>query len=207
MASRADLQTQEALAMQSGVGQSTIGRILRADVDPQSVSLEKIAKAFNMSLAELAQIALEGAPVPEPTDELKSLERSTRVALISWLQASLLPSAFDSPQLEDGAEWMPRPKHCGARTFALKVRGESMEPAYQHGDIIFLDPDVAPEHGNDVVVRLVDEVVFKRLVIEGKREFLKPANPHWPDKIIEISAYPGARIIGVVIGSFRMAVR
>jgi SOS-response transcriptional repressor LexA len=79
-----------------------------------------------------------------------------------------------------------------------------MEPGYQHGDIIFVDPDVAPEHGKDVVARLGDrnEVVFKRLVIEGKLEYLKPANPNWPDRIIEIPAYPGARIIGVVIGKW-----
>lgn len=79
-----------------------------------------------------------------------------------------------------------------------------MEPGYQHGDIIFVDPDVAPEHGKDVVIRLDDhnEVVFRRLVVEGKLEYLKPMNSNWPDKFIEISAYPGARIIGVVIGKW-----
>jgi phage repressor protein C with HTH and peptisase S24 domain len=43
-----------------------------------------------------------------------------------------------------------------------------MEPGYQHGDIIFVDPDVTPAHGKDVAVRLdaCNEVVFKRLVIE-----------------------------------------
>ena len=77
-----------------------------------------------------------------------------------------------------------------------------MEPGYQHGDIVFVDPNVEPEHGNDVVVLLDEsnEAELRRLVIEGRREFLKPANPHWPDKIIEISGHPGARIIGVVIG-------
>ncbi len=79
-----------------------------------------------------------------------------------------------------------------------------MEPGYQHGDIIFVDPDVTPAHGKDVVAQLGerDEVVFRRLVVEGRLEYLKPANPHWPDKIIEISAHPGARIIGVVIGKW-----
>ena len=79
-----------------------------------------------------------------------------------------------------------------------------MEPGYQHGDIIFVDPDVVPEHGRDVVARLGDrhEVVFKRLVVEGQLEYLKPMNPNWPDRIVEISADPGARIIGVVIGKW-----
>jgi SOS-response transcriptional repressor LexA len=204
MASSKDLKTQTALAKKSGVAQSTIGRILRGEVNPQSGNLERIAKAFSMSLARLAEIGQEDEPVAEPTDDLKSVERSARVALISWAQASSFADGLDNPQPGDGEEWMPRPKHSGARTFALRVRGESMEPGYQHGDIIFVDPDVAPGHGKDVVVVLDDrnEVVFKRLVVEGRLEYLKPANPNWPDRIIEISACPGARIIGVVIGKW-----
>jgi SOS-response transcriptional repressor LexA len=204
MASSKDLKTQTALAKKSGVAQSTIGRILRGEVNPQSGNLERIAKAFSVSLAKLAEMGQEYESAAEPTDDLKSVEASARVALISWVQASSLANALDNPQPGDCEEWMPRPKHSGARTFALRVRGESMEPSYQHGDIIFVDPDVAPEHGKDVVARLGDrnEVVFKRLVVEGELEYLKPANPNWPDKIIEISAYPGARIIGVVIGKW-----
>lgn len=204
MASSKDLKTQTAVAKKSGVAQSTIGRILRGEVNPQSGNLERIAKAFSMSLAKLAEIGQEGEAVAEPTNDLKSVERSAQVTLISWVQAGSFADALDNPQPRDGGEWMPRPKRSGARTFALRVRGESMEPGYQHDDIIFVDPDVRPEHGKDVVVRLDDcnEAVFKRLVVEGKLEYLKPVNPNWPDKIIEISAYPSARIIGVVIGKW-----
>ena len=186
------------------MAQSTIGRILRGEVDPQSGNLERIAKAFGLSLAKLAEMAQEGEPAAEPTDILKLLERSTRVALISWARVSSFADSFDNPQPRDDEDWMPRPKHSGARTFALKVRGEAMEPGYQHGDIIFVDRDVMPEHGRDVVVRLDDrdDVVFRRLVVDGKLEYLKPANSNWPHKIIEISAYPDARIIGVVIGKW-----
>ena len=157
-----------------------------------------------MSLAKLTEMGQEGEPVAEPTDDPESVERPARVALISWVQAASIADALGNPQPGDGEEWMPRPKHSGVRTFALRVRGESMEPGYQHGDIIFVDPDVAPEHGKDVVVRLDgrNDVVFKRLVVEGKLMYLKPANPNWPDKIIEIFAYLDAWIIGVVIGKW-----
>jgi SOS-response transcriptional repressor LexA len=204
MAFSKDLKTQTALAKKSGVAQTTIGRILRGEVDPQSGNLERIAKAFNLSLAELAEMGQEGEPATDPTDLLKLFERSRRVALVSWAQVSSLADSLDNLPTGDDENWMPRPKHSSARTFALRVRGESMEPGYQHGDIIFVDPDVAPEHGKDVVVRLDErnEVVFKRLVVEGKLEYLKPVNSNWPDKIVEISAYPGARIIGVVIGKW-----
>jgi len=204
MASSKDLKTQTALAKKSGVAQSTIGRILRREVNPRSESLERVAEAFSMSLAQLAEMGQEGEPVAEPTDDLRSVERSARVALISWVQAASIADALDNPQPGGGEEWMPRPRHSGGRTFALRVRGESMEPGYQHDDIVFVDPDVAPEYGKDVLVRLDDrnEVVFKRLVVEGKLQYLRSANPNWPDRIIEISAHPGAWIVGVVIGKW-----
>jgi SOS-response transcriptional repressor LexA len=204
MASNKDLKTQTALARRSGVAQSTIGRILRGEVNPQSVNLERIAKAFGMSLAKLAEMGQGDRTVAESTGDLGSVERTARVALIPWARAGAFANASDNPQPGDVREWMPQPKYSGDRTFALRVRGESMEPGYQHGDIIFVDPDVTPAHGKDVVAQLGerDEVVFRRLVVEGRLEYLKPANPHWPDKIIEISAHPGARIIGVVIGKW-----
>lgn len=67
-----------------------------------------------------------------------------------------------------------------------------------------MDPDVAPEHGKDVVVRLGDrdEVVFRRLVVEGERKYLRPVNSNWPEKIVEMSTQSGARTIGVVIGKW-----
>jgi SOS-response transcriptional repressor LexA len=200
MASSKDLRTQAALAKKSGVAQSTIGRILRGEVNPQSANLEQIAKALGMSFAQLAEVVQEG----EPSRHLELVAIYSHVPLISWAQAGSFVDAVDNAQRADAEAWMPLPKPSGARTFALRVRGESMEPSYQHGDIIYVDPDVAPEHGKDVIARLEghNDVVLKRLVIEGQLQYLKPANPHWPDKIIEISAHPATRIIGVVVGKW-----
>ncbi len=119
-------------------------------MSPQSGDLERIARACGLSLAELAVMGQKSVLAAEPIDILKVVERSTRVALISWTQAG---SFGGSP---------------------------------------------------DVVVRLDDceEVAFRRLVVDGRLEYLRPANSNWPQKIIEMSAYPGARIIGVVIGKW-----
>jgi SOS-response transcriptional repressor LexA len=77
-----------------------------------------------------------------------------------------------------------------------------MEPDYHHGDIIYIDRDVAPVHGKDVVVRLGErnEVTFKRLVVEGERRYLKPLNQYWPDRFLSMPT--DARIVGVVVGRY-----
>jgi transcriptional regulator with XRE-family HTH domain len=57
MASSRDCQTQDALARKSGVGQATIGRILRGEVDPQIGTMTFLAVALGMTLKTLAAVA------------------------------------------------------------------------------------------------------------------------------------------------------
>ena len=128
MASRRDLKTQAALTKKSGVAQLTIGRILRGEVNPQSGNLEQIARAFSMSIGGLAEIGQDGESVAELIDDIKSVERSEYVVLISWAQAASFVDASDSPRPGDDDEWMPRPKRSGPRTFALRVRASPWSP-------------------------------------------------------------------------------
>jgi transcriptional regulator with XRE-family HTH domain len=70
MASRADLKNQRLLGIRSGVPQSTVGRILRGGEDPRVSNLERIAKAFGMSLGKLAELGQGLEPVAESTADL-----------------------------------------------------------------------------------------------------------------------------------------
>ena len=198
-----DCKTQSDLEKKSGVAQSTIGRILRGEVNPQTATLERIAKALGIPVAML----LEESPAVEFENRLERTAAARvgefrLVPLISRVRAGAFEESIDNYQPGDAEQWLAAPKACGPRTIALHVEGESMEPRYQNADIIYVDPDVDPVHGKDVVVRLEDrgEVTFKRLVIEGERRYLKPLNPNWPERIIEVSG--DARIVGVVIGRY-----
>lgn len=125
------------------------------------------------------------------------------VPLISWVQAGAWSEIVDNFAPGDAEEWLPCPKKFGPHAFALRVRGLSMEPRYQSGDIIFVDPDAGAEHGKHVVVRLDDEheATFKQLVVEGGQRFLRALNPDWPGpKLIPIEG--NATICGVVIGKW-----
>jgi SOS-response transcriptional repressor LexA len=193
------LKTQTALAKRSGVAQSTIGRILRGEVDPQSGNLLRLARAFGMPLTTLARMAEDAEAGAEPTVV------SERVPLISTVHARTFAGSVDTGKPEYIEQWIGCPgENYGPKTFAMRVKGESMEPFYQHGDIIFVDPDVAPAHGNEVVIHhsARNEVTFKRLVLEGERHYIKPLNPDWPEKFVEISAGTGSQIVGVVFGRY-----
>jgi len=86
-----------------------------------------------------------------------------------------------------------------ARTFALKVRGDSMINAgiYQ-GDTIILEFKEA--RNKDFVAALIDgETTLKRYVVRNGKPFLKAENPKYPDLI------PAQELViqGVVIAVYR----
>lgn len=200
------LSTQMAIAKRTGIGQTTVGRILRGEVDPSAENMRKIADAFNTtveylltgSITVVRKFAQEADANVEPGPDLRG-----NVPLISWVQAGNWEAVIDNFSPGDAEDWLPCPRKFGPHAFALRVRGVSMEPKYQDGDIIFVDPDAQAEHGKNIVVRLDDEheATFKQLVMEGGQKFLRALNPDWPGpKLIPING--NATICGVVIGKW-----
>ncbi len=119
-----------------------------------------------------------------------------RVPLISWVAAGNWGEAVDSYQPGDGEDWVETTKRVGHSAFALRVKGDSMEPTCPNGSVIIVDPERDATNGALVVVRLDDDVeaTFKKLMIEGGRRYLAPLNPRYP--VLEVSG--PATICGVV---------
>lgn len=90
-----------------------------------------------------------------------------------------------------------------ARTFALKVRGDSMRnAAILEGDIVIMEFRDA-KHG-DVVAALIDgETTLKRFVVQGGVPYLRASNPKYPDLI------PARELViqGVLIALLRLSER
>jgi repressor LexA len=70
------------------------------------------------------------------------------------------------------------------RTFALRVRGDSMINAHVlDGDIVILEDRKDVQNG-DIVAALIDgETTLKRFVVEHGRPYLKAENPDYPDLV------------------------
>ncbi|WP_454688296.1 S24 family peptidase [Achromobacter aloeverae] len=174
---------------------------------PSRQAMPTPADAAVRQAALTADVSADGTASVEPAAPVYDLARTRpmqgQVPLISWVQAGALTEVIDNYAPGDADVWHACPRRHGPHTFALRVRGVSMEPKFQDGDIIFVDPDVAAEHGRNVVVRFEDskEATFKQLVVEGEHKYLRALNPDWPGpRLIEIDA--SATICGVVIGKF-----
>ena len=87
---------------------------------------------------------------------------------------------------------------------ALTVRGDSMEPTYLDGDVIYIKcrPDV-PE-GAVAVVFLDDEALIKHVYKRPTGLTLWSDNPNYAPMLIEYEDYTNVRIFGVPVGYTRI---
>lgn len=185
----------------AGLSQSELAR--RIGVKPQSVQQWEQSgttpgahriKDLALALGVTREWLLVGGMSAESVRDVAHSMRE--VPLVSYVQAGQW--AESAPQLPD-AQRVSCPVPCGNDSFALEVVGESMCPDYQPGDVIFVDPDVVAQSGDDVVA-VVDESsesTFKRLVAEPGSLRLKAINPEWQPRYMEIDS--PCSIIGVVI--------
>lgn len=58
--------------------------------------------------------------------------------------------------------------------FALQVLGDSMEPEFEHGCIIVIDPAGVIQNGCFVLAEINGEYIFRQLLVQEERLYLKP---------------------------------
>lgn len=84
-----------------------------------------------------------------------------------------------------------------AATFFLQATGESMIGVGIHdGDLLVVDRSAEARHNRIVIAALDGELLVKRLRQQGRRTWLTPANPDYPE--IEITNHEYVHIWGVV---------
>ena len=194
--------TQKELAEIVGSTQTTIHRILSGKV-LTTTKISELSKALKCDIDWL--LNGQGSPYPVGFDSnIEAVPQKPLGAfpLISWVQAG----DWSDITLTDihEAEHYPCPIKCSPKTFLLKVIGKSMSPAFNEGELIFVDPEVQALDGKYVVARLDDEnqATFKQLIIEDGHKFLQAANPNWPTPIQPING--NCTIVGVVISAMRL---
>lgn len=123
-----------------------------------------------------------------------------RVPLVAWEKAATMLSSNNDTQPPGDGPAMPSPVDCSPRTVLLSVEGAAMLPRFREGDLIFADPEADPaQHGGFCLALLpgAPAPVFRQIVQEAGRRYLRALNPAWPDPIVELT--PDAQIIAAVI--------
>jgi SOS-response transcriptional repressor LexA len=199
---------QQWLAEQTGLSVQAIGQCINGKTKAfKAENNSKVAKALEVDTDWLATGEGAWSRMGE-SGKLELLTNIRKVPLVGWISAGawVRPEVpFDNILAED---WLSCPIPHGSRTFALKIKGQSMnnpggEPSFHEDDVIFVDPDKPSMHKSLVVATLdrSEEATFKRLLIDGEQKFLEALNPSWPNRIVTING--PFSILGVVIGQLK----
>ena len=88
--------------------------------------------------------------------------------------------------------------------FALTVRGDSMEPTYLTGDIVYLRQQDDVYDGQIAAVSIDGEVTLKHVYHAPDGLTLVSDNTAYPPRVVTLPDYDSIRILGLVIGYTRM---
>jgi SOS-response transcriptional repressor LexA len=187
--------TQLEVASAVGVSKASVSLWEKGDTFPKGENLYALAKILKCEPTWL--LYGKNNPTTEISNVIAGPELQGMYPVISWVQAGDW-SAIHEIHASDAMHY-PCPVKCSNKTFLLKVQGMSMSPAFNEGELIFVDPNVEPINGKYVIARLDDEneATFKQLIIEGGHKYLKAANPAWPTPIQAING--NCTLVGVVI--------
>lgn len=100
--------------------------------------------------------------------------------LLSWTKAGMMTNFEDECYT---GEAVPAFNVSDPKAFALKVRGDSMEPRVKEGDIVIVCPSWKARNGDTVIVRTVHGDIMCKLYqtkFSGKFAVLSSYNPAYP---------------------------
>lgn len=145
--------------------------------------------------AEEKDARWDAGPLPSNVRPISSLHRQ-RVPLIGGVAAG--EPIYDP---EDAGVYVESPVDADA---AITIHGDSMEPTYQDGDLVYIKarPDVT--EGAVAVVFLDDEATIKHVYKRSTGFTLISDNSAYPPIMAEFEDYACPRIFGVPVGYTRI---
>lgn len=193
--------TQEELARRVGYkspsSRSSIQKIESGQSGIPSTKIDIFAKAL-----ETNRDYLMGWGEPQITDDIVTFE------VIGDIAAGYKGEAveeYTGIEIAIPREWLRgRPK---SDYFMLKVKGDSMYPAYQEGDYILVKRQITLDHSGQIGIVMFDDdrATIKRVEYVNGEDWMKliPINPNYPPIMVENEALEHCRVLGYPIKLIR----
>ena len=179
---------QARLAAKVDVATRTVQRWEKGEQVPDSNYLMRIAKVTGVTPHWLltgggdiyTKSPAESKVIPMPTGRYK------RVELVSLPLLSSVPGGAPSLMFHPDyvEKYITVDDIKDSSAFALEVKGNSMAPRIEDGDIIVVSPKFESRTGDICVVRVNDEDTVKRVKIEDQFLHLIPLNPEYEPMVV-----------------------
>lgn len=164
--------SQQKLADKIGVSRSTIAMWETQGSQPDNDALIKLSDVFNVSVDYLlGRIDNNVEPI--------SLDRST----VKIPVLGRIPAGVPFEAIEDIIEYIEIPESMtegDKEFFALKIKGDSMLPKYNSGDIVIFEKSDDCESGSDCAIMINgDDATFKKIDKTKDGIVVRPLNPDY----------------------------
>lgn len=182
-AREAKAMDQTTLAEKAGVVTRTLQRWEKGEQVPDGVAITRLAKATGVQASWLLTGEGEMYAVPARPDNVYALPGSSRrrsrlvdIPLVSAVPAGKVATQFHPDYVDD---YVTVDDVKDPQAFALKVKGNSMAPRIEDGDVVIVSPHQEARSGDICVVRVDGEDTLKRVKMEGGYVHLIPLNPEF----------------------------
>lgn len=223
--------TQQELGAKIGISKNAIGNYEKGFRSPKKNTMFDLANAFNVSIDDLFPPIQKDTPPTAPQiqtvydqlapprqakvltyaerqldeqeneEETKINEVSEVIRLYSYDYYDHPASAGTGQYLNDvRVEQIELPVDIDA-DFVIPIKGDSMEPDYHDGDLVFIQTSVDLNDGVIGVFNYNGDAYIKQLVIDEDQAYLHSLNPEYKD--MPITPDTDFRIIGEVVDLYR----
>lgn len=209
---------------------TTVNDWVNAKTYPRIDKIEMLANFFNVSKSDLVENKTEEVPTTSPIQAIyNQLTPPRQGKALAYLEKQLLEqkneeeakinevseviqlyvydyydhaaSAGTGQYLNDvRVEQIELPVDVDA-DFVIPIKGDSMEPDYHDGDLVFIQTSVDLNNGVIGVFNYNGEAYIKQLVIDTEQAYLHSLNPKYKD--MPITPETDFRIIGEVVGRYK----
>jgi SOS-response transcriptional repressor LexA len=108
-----------------------------------------------------------------------------KIPLLNWHQLGQMVTTNTLPAVIHAEALVEATDVSGTRTFALKVKDDSMEPLFSEGEMIFVNPDLEWKPGDYVIANRrngdPDAVLLRQVKSIGSQCMLHPLNRKYED--------------------------
>ena len=189
----------------SKVNEGAISQYRAGKYKASQRSLDKLARALNVSIPWLM-----GADVPMTDESTAPTLPSPTITedTVTFPVITSVAAHYDGVSIDESAAGekieVPRAYLKGRKAedfCAMRVRGDSMYPAFQNGDIVLVLRQSTMNHSGEIGVISYgdDEMTIKRINYVDGEDWLKlvPLNPAYPPRRIEGVDLESCHIIGI----------
>lgn len=189
----------------SKVNEGAISQYRAGKYKASQRSLDKLARALNVSIPWLmgADVPMTDEPSAPSLPSPAITEDTVTFPVITSVAAHYDGVSIDESAVGEKIE-VPRAYLKGRKAedfCAMRVRGDSMYPAFQNGDIVLVLRQSTMNHSGEIGVISYgdDEMTIKRINYVDGEDWLKlvPLNPAYPPRRIEGVDLESCHIIGI----------